>query len=64
MSKWEITGKQMIINLENAREQYKELGYPHRTELKMRCPLCNKITFCDSSILYEFCPHCGEQLET
>ena len=39
MSKWEVVGKQMVINLENAREQYKVLGYPHRTVLKMRCPL-------------------------
>ena len=64
MSKWEIVGKQMVINLENAREQYKDLGYPHRTILKMRCPLCRKITLCDESILYEFCPHCGEKLDT
>ena len=64
MSKWEIVGKQMVINLENAREQYKALGYPHRTVLKVLCPLCKKITFYDESILYEFCPHCGEKLDT
>lgn len=64
MSKWEVVGKQMVVNLENAKEQYKVLGYPHRTVLKMRCPLCRKITLCDESILYEFCPHCGEKLDT
>ena len=30
MSKWEVVGKQMVINLENAREQYKVLGYPQK----------------------------------
>lgn len=59
VGKWEDAGKQMLINLENAREQYSVLGYPHRTELKRRCSVCRKITLVDSSIEYKYCPHCG-----
>ena len=54
MSKWEVVGKQMVINLENAREQYKVLGYPHRTVLKMRCPLCRKITLAKKAFCMNF----------
>lgn len=60
--KWVLDGVQMIINLENAREQYKELGYPHRNELRMRCSNCKKITMVDASIRYEYCPHCGADM--
>lgn len=63
MGKWKVIGKQMIINLENAREQYSALGYPHRIILKMQCQNCRLITYCDSSIEYDFCPHCGEKMD-
>ena len=55
-------GSTMMINLENAREQYKVLGYPHRIELRLRCSNCNKITFVDASINYDFCPNCGADM--
>lgn len=61
--KWVLDGVQMIINLENARKQYKELGYPHRNELRMRCSNCKKITMVDASIRYEYCPHCGARMD-
>ena len=60
---WIVFNKQMLINLENAREQYKELGYPHRTELGLQCSNCRKVTYVDSGIKYEFCPHCGAKME-
>ena len=60
---WINAGKQMVINLENAREQYKELGYPHRNILKLQCPFCRKITLVDESIRYNYCPHCGARIE-
>lgn len=60
---WVVFNKQMLINLENAREQYKELGYPHRTELGLQCSNCRKVTYVDSGIKYEFCPHCGAKME-
>lgn len=64
MSKnWEIVGKLMMLNLENSKEQYSALGYTHRTELALRCPYCRIITFVDSNIRYDFCPHCGESCE-
>ncbi len=62
-NRWEKVGENMIINLENAREQYKELGYPHRIELLLRCDSCRKITIVDSSIAYRFCPHCGKEMQ-
>ena len=60
--KWEKVGEQMLINLENAREQYAELGYPHRKILNLRCSSCRKVTMVDSSIAYDFCPHCGANM--
>lgn len=60
--KWEKVGEQMLINLENAREQYAELGYPHRKILNLRCSSCRKVTMVDSSIAYDFCPHCGADM--
>ncbi len=62
-SKWTNVGKSMIINLENAEEQYKVLGYLHRTILQLRCEHCRKITMVDSSIVYDFCPHCGARMD-
>lgn len=59
---WEKVGEQMLINLENAREQYAELGYPHRKILNLRCSSCRKVTMVDSSIAYDFCPHCGADM--
>lgn len=64
MSQWIIVGRRMVIDLENAGEQYQMLGYLHRTELQMKCPVCRRVTSCDASIAYKFCPHCGEWLET
>ena len=60
--KWEKVGEQMLINLENAREQYAALGYPHRKILILRCSSCRKVTMVDSSIAYDFCPHCGADM--
>ena len=57
--KWINNGKQMTINLENAREQYAELGYPHRNILRLSCSNCGKVTLVDESIVYSYCPHCG-----
>ena len=59
---WDIIDKSMRIDLENAREQYRVLGYPHRTYLHMQCSKCRKVTMVDSSIAYEFCPHCGAEM--
>lgn len=56
---WIIRGKQMVLNLENAREQYSALGYTHRNIQQLQCSECRKITLVDESILYEYCPHCG-----
>lgn len=63
MAHFEKVGKQMVVNLENAREQYAELGYPHRNILKLQCDHCRKITMVDASIMYKYCPHCGEKME-
>ena len=61
--KWKVVGKDMYINLENAREQYRDLGYPHRNELKLRCSECGMLTIVDESIAYNYCPHCGAKME-
>ena len=63
MGKWIKKGKQMHINLENALEQYRVLGYPHRNILELQCDTCNMLTMVDSTIKYEFCPHCGEPMD-
>lgn len=63
MNRWINVGKQMVINLENAREQYRALGYPHRIILKQQCSICRKVTLVDDSISYNFCPHCGAKME-
>jgi hypothetical protein len=52
----------MMIDLENAREQYAALGYPHRNVLNLRCPQCRMITMVDETIRYNFCPHCGAKM--
>jgi Zn finger protein HypA/HybF involved in hydrogenase expression len=52
----------MVINLANAREQYSELGYPHRNILQMQCDKCRLITMVDESIRYDYCPHCGADM--
>ena len=59
---WTEIGKDIYVNLEIAREQYKVLGYPHRVILKLQCSECRMITCVDSSIAYEFCPHCGADM--
>lgn len=59
---WNLVGKQMVINLANAREQYSELGYPHRNILLMQCDRCRLITMVDESIRYDYCPHCGADM--
>lgn len=41
-SYWKQVGKQKIINLDNANQQYKELGYPHRNILILQCQKCKK----------------------
>ena len=60
--KWIDKGEMMVVNLENARQQYKELGYPHRNISRLECSECGKLTLVDSSIGYEFCPHCGAKM--
>jgi len=59
---WNLVGKQMVINLANAREQYSELGYPHRNILQMQCDKCRLTTMVDESIRYDYCPHCGAEM--
>lgn len=61
--KWIVEAKQMIINLANAREQYKTLGYPHRNILLLKCSKCKMVTMVDETIKYDFCPHCGAKME-
>lgn len=51
------------IFLDNADEQYKALGYPHRNIRTIRCPACEKYGFCDEGIPYKFCYHCGQALD-
>ncbi len=60
--RWEKVGEQMLINLENAREQYAALGYPHRKIFNLRCSSCRMVTMVDSSIAYDYCPHCGADM--
>lgn len=61
--KWENAGQVMLLNMETARDQYSDLGYPHRKYKKLRCPECRKITLVDETIEYRFCPHCGALAE-
>ena len=52
-----------MIDLENAREQYAALGYPHRNVLNLRCPQCRMITMVDETIRYNFLAKGGLQYE-
>lgn len=63
MAKWIEKANKMFINLEDAREQYKTLGYPHRKMLYLQCDACNKITTVDDTIMYQYCPHCGVKID-
>lgn len=27
----------------------------------IQCPFCGKVTMVDDTILYQYCPHCGER---
>lgn len=60
---WKETGKRMFIDLEDAKRQYKELGYPHRNYISMVCSECHKTTMVDNSIEYKYCPHCGAKMK-
>lgn len=60
--KWFKNGEHMIINLNNAKEQYENLGYLHRIEEALQCSECRKLTFVDDTIGYNFCPHCGAKM--
>lgn len=59
---WLYGEERKFIDLENAVEQYKVLGYPHRPYVNMSCSVCRKITICDKTIRYDFCPHCGARM--
>lgn len=59
---WIYGEKRKFIDLANADRQYKELGYPHRPYINMKCSCCRMITIADESIRYEFCPHCGADM--
>ena len=59
---WIYKDESLIVNLNNAKEQFDALGQVHRTELRLQCSVCHKITMVDSSIKYEYCPHCGAEM--
>ena len=60
---WTVLTKRKAIFLDNANEQYKALGFPHRNILQMRCSNCGVFTQVDDSIAYEYCPHCGAKMD-
>lgn len=60
---WTVLTKRKAIFLDNANEQYKALGFPHRNILQMRCSNCGVLTQVDDSIAYEYCPHCGAKMD-
>ena len=60
---WTVLKKRKAIFLDNANEQYKALGFPHRNILQMRCSNCGVFTQVDDSIAYEYCPHCGAKMD-
>lgn len=62
-ARFKLSKKRKAIFLDNADEQYKVLGYPHRNILQLRCSNCELITSVDESILYHFCPHCGAKID-
>lgn len=62
-AKWTVLTKRKAIFLDNANEQYKALGFPHRNILQMRCSNCGVFTQVDDSIAYEYCPHCGAKMD-
>lgn len=62
-AKWTVLAKRKAIFLDNADEQYKALGFPHRNILQMRCSNCGVLTQVDDSIAYEYCPHCGAKMD-
>ena len=67
---WIYEGESLTVNLNNAKEQLEapgqvrrtELHLIHRTELHLKCSACGKITTVDSSIKYEYCPHCSAEM--
>ena len=65
MAKWEYHGEYKAIrcgtNIE--KEQKEALGYGGRIIEVLRCTACNKLTFLDNSIRYDYCPHCGDKMQ-
>lgn len=61
--KWFDNGKFRVVNLETANEQYAELGYPHRNIRRIICSECRKVTCLDETIKYNYCPHCGAEMQ-
>lgn len=60
---WEKCGEFKFINLDNAGQQYKELGYPHRPYTAQTCSRCRMTTIVDKTIMYDYCPHCGARMD-
>ncbi len=63
LGRWIKKDEQMIVNLDNARAQYEDLGYAHRIELVLQCSVCRMVSIVDNSITYSYCPHCGAMMD-
>lgn len=61
--KWVYQGAYKYINLNMCIAQYDATGELHRTGITQRCSLCNMNTGLDSTVKYEYCPHCGAKME-
>ena len=64
MAEWEYRGEYKVIRCGTPieKQQKEALGYGGRVIEKLRCTACNKLTMVDSSIRYDYCPHCGEKM--
>ena len=62
MNKWELVSETKVYRDRLTEEEQRAvLGYSGRTISTLRCPYCRMHTMVDSTILYEFCPHCGKR---
>lgn len=56
---WEIEEERCFIEPSTCEEMERMTGEWHHKYINQRCTNCNHVTIVDSSIFYEYCPHCG-----
>ena len=61
---WIYDGEFKTIALKGAIRQFIKTGRLSRTTIRLVCSNCHKCTLVDDTIYYNYCPHCGEKMDS